>query len=141
MILTTIGHYSSEKLKEQEELIKKQINKKLNNIKPLAIYNGMGQEIDQIIAMVAKELKIPIVCCYAFPKESYTSIEKQIMENNQVIFVSSKQSKDAIQLRNEFMIDHSNKLLCIWDGTEDDEILSIRNYTLKQHKEIIDYEG
>ena len=88
----------------------------LTRLQPSAIYDGMAQGADQIIATAAKELGIPIICCYPFPKKYYHPVEQWIAENNQVIFVSQQYSKDAYNIRDRFMVDHADKLLCVWDG-------------------------
>lgn len=101
----------------------------------------MARGADQIVAVAAKELNIPIICCYPFPKNFYSPIEQWIMENNQTIFISPSYSKNSYIIRDKFMVDKSNKILCIWDGIQTGGTFFTRNYALQQHKEIIDYKG
>lgn len=101
----------------------------------------MAQGTDQIIATVAKNLNIPIICCYPFPKKNYHPYEIWIMENNQVIFTSPNYSKNAYYIRDKFMVDHADKILCVWDGISNGGTFITRNYALQQGKEIIDYGG
>ena len=101
----------------------------------------MAQGTDQIIAIAAKELGIPIVCCYPFPKKYYHPIEQWITENNQIIFVSSQYSKNAYIIRDKFMVDHADKLLCVWDGIASGGTFLTRQYAIQKNKEIIDYKG
>ena len=115
MILAVTGH-RPERLRGQEKAIKEWAATQLTRLQPSAIYDGMAQGTDQIVATAAKELNIPIICCYPFPKKYYHPIEQWIMENNQVIFVSPQYSKKAYVIRDNFMVDHSDKLLCVWDG-------------------------
>ena len=140
MILAVTGH-RPERLRGQEEVIKEWAATQLTRLQPSAIYDGMAQGTDQIVATAAKELNIPIICCYPFPKKYYHPIEQWIMENNQVIFVSPQYSKKAYVIRDNFMVDHSDKLLCVWDGRGGGGTFLTRNYALKQGKEIIDYGG
>ena len=140
MILTVTGHRPP-RLKGQEKLIKEWAKKQLIRLKPSLLYNGMAQGTDQIVALVAKELNIPIICCYPFPKKYYHPIEEQIINGNQVIFVSPSYSKQAYFKRDTFMVDHSDVLLCVWDGLGVGGTFITRNYALQTHKEIIDYEG
>lgn len=51
-----------------------------------------------------------------FLKKYYHPVEQWIAENNQIIFVSPQYSKDAYNIRDRFMVDHADKLLCVWDG-------------------------
>ena len=73
MILAVTGH-RPERLKGQEKLIKQWAIEKLKILNPIAIYNGMARGADQIVAIAAKELGIPIYCCYPFPREKYHEI-------------------------------------------------------------------
>ena len=75
MILTVTGHRPP-RLKGQEKLIKEWAKKQLIRLKPSLLYNGMAQGVDQIVALTAKELNIPIICCYPFPKKYYHPIEE-----------------------------------------------------------------
>ena len=126
MILAVTGH-RPERLRGQEKAIKEWAATQLTRFQPSAIYDGMAQGTDQIVATAAKELNIPIICCYPFPKKYYHPIEQWIMENNQVIFVSPQYSKKAY--------------VCVWDGRGGGGTFLTRNYALKQGKEIIDYGG
>lgn len=39
------------------------------------------------------------------------------------------------------MVDHADKILCVWDGIAVGGTFITRQYALKQGKEIIDYGG
>lgn len=140
MLLAVTGH-RPQRLKGQEKLIKEWAKKQLIRLQPLVVYDGMAQGADQIIAIAAKELGIPIICCYPFPKKNYHPIERQIINNNQIIFTSSKYSKQAYVIRDKFMVDHCDILLCVWDGIGIGGTFLTRNYAIQKNKEIIDYEG
>ena len=140
MKLAVTGH-RPQRLKGQEKLIKEWAVEQLTRLQPSAVYNGMAQGADQIVAIAAKELGIPVICCYPFPKKHYHPIEQWIMENNQVIFVSPKYSKDTYSIRDKFMVDYADKLLCVWDGIGGGGTFLTRNYALQKNKEVIDYNG
>lgn len=113
-------------------------------LQPSVIYNGMARGADQIIACVAKRLNIPIICCYAFPKPYYDSTEQWIMTDNLVhftFFTPSSFSKKSYYIRDCYMVDHADILLCVWDGVGTGGTFLTRNYALQQKKEIIDYKG
>ena len=140
MTLAVTGHRPI-RLKGQQNIIRKWAEEQLIRLKPSAIYIGMAQGTDQIIGTVAKNLNIPIICCYAFPRKEYHPIETWLMENNQVIFVSPTYSKKSYFIRDCFMVDHADILLCVWDGIGTGGTFLTRNYALQQNKKIIDYKG
>lgn len=140
MKLAVTGH-RPERLKGQEKMIKEWAVKQLTRLQPSVIYDGMAQGTDQIVATAAKELRIPIICCYAFPKKSYHPIEEWIMENNLTFFTRLTYSKDAYLIRDKYMVDCADALLCVWDGVGSGGTFFTRNYALKKNKMIIDYGG
>ena len=101
----------------------------------------MAQGADQIVALVAKRLNIPIICCYPFPRTQYHPTEQYIMENNEVIFVSPSYSKQSYWLRDKFMVDNADIVLSIWDGIRTGGTFLTVNYAIGQGKKIINYEG
>lgn len=140
MKVAVTGHRPP-RLKGQQELIKKWAETQLASLHPSVIYDGMAQGADQIIALVAKRLNIPIICCYAFPRTQYHPTEQYIMENNEVIFISPKYSKQSYWLRDKFMVDNSDTLLSVWDGIGTGGTFLTLNYAIGQGKKIISYEG
>jgi hypothetical protein len=140
MNITVTGH-RPQRLKGQEKLIKQWAIEQLNKIHPSCLYNGMAQGVDQIVALAAKELNIPIICCYPFPKKEYHPIELYIIENNEIRFISKKYSKESYIIRDKYMVDNSDILLCVWDGIGGGGTFLTRNYAIQQNKKIIDYGG
>ena len=125
----------------QEEMIRKWGREQLLQLQPSVMYNGMAEGTDKLFALLAKQLDIPIVCCYAFPKKSYRPIENYIMENNIVTFISPVYSKESFIKRDFFMVDQADILLCVWDGIPGGGTYLTRNYALQKNKQIIDYKG
>lgn len=140
MKLAVTGH-RPERLKGQEKMIKEWAVEQLIRLQPSVIYDGMAQGTDQIVATAAKELGIPIICCYAFPRKSYHPTEEWIMENNLTFFTRLTYSKDAYLIRDKYMVDCADALLCVWDGIENGGTFFTRNYALQKNKMIIDYGG
>ena len=140
MILTVTGH-RPQRLKGQEKLIKKWAKAQLLQLQPSILYNGMAQGADQIVAIAAKELNIPIICCYPFPRKNYHPTEQWIMENNKIIFIQPTFSKQSYIIRDKFMVDHSDVILAVWDGIQQGGTYTTREYAIKQGKKVIDYEG
>ena len=140
MILAVTGH-RPERLRGQEKMIKEWAVEQLTRLQPSVIYDGMAQGTDQIVATAAKELGIPIICCYAFPRKNYHPTEEWIMENNLTFFTRLTYSKDAYIIRDKYMVDCTDALLCVWDGIESGGTFITRNYALQKNKMIIDYGG
>ena len=140
MILAVTGH-RPQRLKGQENMIREWAEGQLIRLHPSMIYDGMAQGADQIVAIAAKKLNIPIICCYPFPRTNYYPIEQWIMENNEVIFIQPAFSKQSYIIRDKFMVDHSDTVLTIWDGIRHGGTYITREYAIKQGKKIIDYEG
>lgn len=140
MKIAITGH-RPQRLKGQQNLIKKWAEMQLTSLHPSVIYDGMAQGADQIVALVAKQLNIPIICCYPFPRTQYHPTEQYIMENNEVIFVSPNYSKQSYWLRDKFMVDNADIVLSIWDGIRTGGTFLTINYAIGQGKKIINYEG
>ena len=140
MILAVTGH-RPQRLKGQEKLIKKWAVEQLTRLQPSLVIDGMAQGTDQIIATAAKELGIPILCCYPFPKKYYHPVEQWIMEGNHIAFISKEYSKKAYYIRDCYMVDNADALLCVWDGIGNGGTFLTRNYALEKNKQIIDYKG
>lgn len=138
MKIAITGHRPS-RLKHQEEAVKEWANKWLQTLKPSCVYCGMAQGTDQIIALAAKKLNIPIICCYPFPKKSYHPVEEYIMENNEVIYITKEYSSDfTYYLRDKYMVDNADLLLCVWDRKPYGGTFLTREYALEKDIPIIE---
>jgi hypothetical protein len=140
MKIAITGHRPT-RLKGQEKRIKEWAKKQLKKLNPSVVYCGMAQGVDQIIGHVAKDLNIPVICCYAYPKNYFHPLEEYIMNNNETIFVSPEYTRKAYNIRDKFMVDHADTILCVWDGKSYGGTYETRKYAQKLNKTIIDYEG
>lgn len=140
MIVAVTGH-RPERLKGQEEMIKKWAEDQLIALQPESVYIGMARGTDQLIGGVAKNLGIPLICCYPFPKENYSSTEQWLMDGEEVLYLTPAYSKKAYLVRDEYMVDCADALLCVWDGIPQGGTYYTRRYAAAQHKEIVDYGG
>lgn len=140
MIVAVTGH-RPQRLKGQEEEIRKWTRQVLIELKPSAIYDGMAQGADQIVALVAKEMDIPIICCYPYRRKNFCSTENFINENNEIVFTSEKYSKQCYYIRDCFMVDHADILLTFWDGVEAGGAFLTREYAKKRGVPLIEYPG
>ncbi len=140
MIIAVTGHRNN-RLKGQEGLIGAWAAQQIKALNPDKIYNGMAKGVDQIFVVAAKTLNIPIVCCYPFPKNNFSFTEKWGMENNEVVVVNDKYSKEGYFNRDKYMVDHADVVLCVWDGKPFGGTYLTREYAIKSGKQVIDYLG
>lgn len=140
MKIAITGH-TPPRLKGQEKRIKEWAKKQLKKYQPEVIYCGMAQGVDQIIALVAKNMEIPIICCYPYPKNKFHPIEEEIMEGNEVIYTMPAYHKTAFEKRDQFMMDAADLILSVWDGQPFGGTYAARAYAIKKNKTVIDYEG
>jgi uncharacterized phage-like protein YoqJ len=93
--------------------------------KPAKIISGMALGWDTALAEAAVELNIPYIAAVPFigqermwPKKSqeyyFTLLEKAV---EKVIVSDGYFSVQKMQIRNEWMVDHSEHILALWDGT------------------------
>lgn len=121
-----------------------QIEKTLIELKPEKVISGMALGIDQWAANIAWKLKIPFIAAVPFegqetawPQASQKTFQSLIRLANEVVIVSpGKYEAVKMQVRNEWMVDHSNKLIAVWDGTSGGTGNCV-NYAKSKNKEII----
>lgn len=103
-----------------------QINDALLDLKPEKVITGMALGVDQWAAVCAYRLKIPFLAAIPFegqenawPEESqkiFRLLRKLAAE--EVIVSEGGYSPAKMQVRNEWMVDHCDKLIAVWDGTD-----------------------
>lgn len=140
MRIAVTGH-RPQRLKGQEKLIKRWAVKQLKSLQPSEVYVGMAQGVDQIVALAAKNMGIPVVCCYPFPKNNFHPTEEYIMDGNRIVFVCPEYSRKSYIKRDQYMVDHADLLLCVWDGLGHGGTFATRQYAQKKNVPIIEYEG
>lgn len=104
----------------------RQIDKALKELNPEKIITGMALGVDQWAAMIAHKLGIPFVAAIPFEKqESKWPAESQKtyrllrrLASEEVIVSPGGYSADKMQVRNEWMVDHSDKLIAVFNGTK-----------------------
>jgi uncharacterized phage-like protein YoqJ len=93
--------------------------------KATLLITGMALGIDTLFARIAYEYKIPFVAAVPFPGQENAWPRKSQFEYK---FLLSKAAKVEIvsngeysawnmQLRNRWMVDNSDALIAVWDGT------------------------
>lgn len=82
-----------------------------------AVYSGMAQGSDQIAAMKAILLDLPLYCAYPYPRNHFHPQEQFINERAaQIVTTSAEYTKDCFTKRDQYMVDHCDVLIAIWDG-------------------------
>ncbi len=127
------------------EYISREINTALREIQPDKGIVGMALGVDTLAAIELLYLKIPVIAAIPFegqekmwPEESQKLYWK-ILNHKLVtkIYVSDPgYARHKMQVRNVWMVDHTDILIGIWDGTEGGTFNCI-NYADKRKKRII----
>lgn len=100
-----------------------QIEKTLLELKPEKIISGMALGIDQWAANIAIKLKIPFIAAIPFegqekawPKQSQDTFNLLLKHAaEQVIVCEGGYAPAKMQTRNEWMVNHCDKLIAVWD--------------------------
>lgn len=103
-----------------------EIDKALKELKPEKVISGMALGIDQWAAAVAYKLHIPFIAAIPFegqekawPEESQKAFRLlRRLACEEVIVSEGGYSASKMQVRNEWMVDHCDLLIAVWDGTE-----------------------
>lgn len=122
----------------------RQIEAQLRELKPEKIISGMALGVDQWAAYIAFKNKIPFVAAVPFKdqdsvwfQESKLAYAKLLAKAVEVVIVSEGgYSAHKLQIRNEWMVDHCDKLIAIWDGTPGGTCNCIK-YAKSKNKDII----
>lgn len=94
-------------------------------LKPNIISIGMAQGWDTAVALASLELGIPFNAIMPFPKEimtKYWSTEDTRILNFlltkafTIHYIEKVYKKSAYLIRDEFIVDHSNHMMILWDG-------------------------
>lgn len=119
--------------------------KELQAIGPTKVISGLALGWDTALALAALRLKIPLVAAVPFkgqeliwPEPSQARYRKLIEMAADVRVISSGgYAAWKLQRRNEWMVDHCNILLALWDGTSGGTGNCIRYAEFKPRVKII----
>jgi hypothetical protein len=97
----------------------------LGELKPIKVITGMALGWDQAVAQACVELEIPFVAAIPFrgqdsrwPGESQDRYHALLNKAVEIVTVSQGgYSAQKMQVRNEWMVDHCDVLLALWDGS------------------------
>jgi uncharacterized phage-like protein YoqJ len=104
----------------------REIERLLLEMKPEKCLSGMALGADQYFASVCLKLRIPLVACIPFegqemawPQESQKTFRLlRKLASEEVIVSDGGYAAYKMQIRNEWMVDHCDKLIAVWDGTK-----------------------
>jgi uncharacterized phage-like protein YoqJ len=101
-----------------------QIEKTLKELKPEKVISGMALGVDQWAAHIAYRLNIPFVAAMPFvgqdsvwneeSKKVFQALLKKASE--QVIVSEGGYTAAKMQIRNEYMVDHCDVLVAVYNG-------------------------
>lgn len=139
-----IGGYSYEAYKKLLLVCEKF----LSEIKPEKVISGMALGWDQALAEKSIKMGIPVISAIpckgqelVWPEESQAKYNKILKYAEKVIYVSKeKYSPYLMQKRNEWMVDNSDLVLAIWDGSKGGTYNCIKYAELKDKKIINTYD-
>ena len=104
----------------------REIDKALKELQPEKVISGMALGVDRWAAAIAHKLKIPFLAAIPFegqekawPEESqriFRLLRKLAAE--EVIVSEGGYSPAKMQIRNEWMVDHCDTLIAVWDGSK-----------------------
>jgi len=120
------------------------IREELEQLKPTRAISGMAQGVDQWAAMVCINMKIPFTAAVPFvgQESMWPDAAKQrwrflLGKAAEVVVVCEGNYAAAkMQKRNEWMVDHADVLLAVWDGTSGGTGNCV-GYAKKKKKQII----
>lgn len=132
MIVAVTGHRPQHLLEynSPEDNIKKFYRKVLIKLRPTALISGMALGVDQWAARVALEIGVPLTAALPYPGQAGRWTDEQVTEYKAILDAASEveilhdnptsrfESYQFLQQRNEWMVDHSDLLLAVWDGTK-----------------------
>ena len=110
--------------------------------------SGMARGFDMwaaetVCSMREKEENISLVCAVPFPDQakSWKPEEKARWQSilnaaDETVMVCDKYTRDCFHRRNRYMVDNSNAVVCLYDGTKGGTAYTV-DYALKKGKVVI----
>ena len=96
---------------------------RLLDLDPKKVITGMALGWDQVVACAALRMGIPVIAAVPFPQQpdpwrpTQKLLYSHILERcAEVHMLADHYSAHNLQKRNEWMVDHSDRILALWDG-------------------------
>lgn len=103
-----------------------QLDQALRTLSPEKVISGMALGVDQWAAHIAYKLSIPFIAAVPFegqekawPAASQKTFHQLLkLASEKVIVSPGGYAAAKMQIRNEWMVDHCDLLIAVWDGTK-----------------------
>lgn len=93
-------------------------------MRPDYVISGMAMGWDMAFAEAAIAARIPVVAALPFPEQAVRWPQSAIDRHNEILrravhveLVRPAYSPSALQKRNEWMVDQSDRIVALWDGS------------------------
>lgn len=130
MIVGATGH-RPDKLGGYDEItplrawVRAQLRRQLRQLRPLYGISGMALGCDQDFTEACIELNIPFIAAVPFRgqerawrREAQGAYKRLLAKAREIVIVSDGSYENwKMQARNEWIVDHCNVLLCVFDGS------------------------
>jgi uncharacterized phage-like protein YoqJ len=134
-----LGGYKTDVYRRLRQLAKR----KIEELKPELVLTGMALGWDQAVADACVDLGVPFEACVPFngqekiwPDKSKLHYKELLMLAKEVIYVCEPVFAPWKMIRrNEYMVDNSDHLLALWNGTDGGTGKTCK-YALKVGREI-----
>jgi uncharacterized phage-like protein YoqJ len=121
-----------------------EISKALKKFEPEKVISGMALGVDQVGAMVAHRLGIPFIAAIPFegqekmwPEKSQRTYQALLNKASEVVIVSpGGYAANKMQIRNEWMVNHCDLLIGVWNGDQSGGTYNCLEYAKSVGKEI-----
>jgi len=127
------------------DAVRRALRTRLLELRPTKVLTGMALGVDQWVAELCIELQIPFVAVIPFPGQEkawprraqrrYHTLLAQAVDR--VIVSPGPYAPEKMHLRNEWLVEHADELLSVWDGSPGGTS-SCRAYALKEGCPITD---
>lgn len=120
-----LGGYSPDATDHVFRVAQRALEEFLAKDPDLTVISGMALGWDSALAFGALELGLPLICAIPFagqerawPTKSQDWYHKVLRKATEVVIVSpGGYSSEKMQIRNEYMVDHSDHIAALWNGT------------------------
>lgn len=118
----------------------------LEDLQPTKVISGMALGWDQALALAALNNEVPYIAAVPFmgqesvwPAQSQEQFRHLIKHAEELVVVcTGAYAGWKMQKRNQWMVDHCDKVIALWDGTAGGTANCVR-YANTKGKEIINY--
>lgn len=104
--------------------VEARMREEITKLNPKSGITGMALGVDTIAAKIFIDYEIPFVAAAPFPgqeqrwpTESRVEYHRLLEKAKEVVVVSKHYYKSAFQVRNQWLVNRSDMMLSVWDGS------------------------